>query len=375
MMTSSKTIERKMIVKWLQVGLVTLLGMVLGFMPGTTAQAYHVVHQRSSALQVGRLRVVNDRAVHNVKVPKRYQTARHPHGLNQIKSDKGTPVTFTTKYLLPYPGYRHQAWGNPQSVATTGRYLYVVYCPTAWKNRGRIVRYDLQALTAMHATPQAIQRAYTSNKALSKQVRRAVKVGPAFTTGHGQSLAYNWQKHRLYMWCDRESAPRVPTSQYGYISQISGQRLKPIHQIRFRLKQGRFAVPGGHVLTFDHTGHAYFWSRPTQSRVYIYKGTVTAKHVKFRLTHQVLRTGPGTRVQSMAYNQRTHRLYLVADDSIANLPAAKLNGKGHLTAQNVKWNRFTPRREFEGLTFARNGRAYLLSNHNPEILTSNRLNW
>ncbi|WP_341780273.1 hypothetical protein [Levilactobacillus sp. HBUAS70063] len=361
--------------KGLRVGGVVLLGVLLGMLSGITAQAYHVVRQRTSALSVGRLRVVNDRAVHYVGVPKHYQAARHPHGINRITSTKGSRVTFATKYLLPYPGYHHQAWGNPQSVASTGRYLYVIYCPTAWKNRGRLVRYDLWALAAMHATPQAIQRAYTSHARLSKQVRHAVKVGPAFVTGHGQSLAYNWRDHHLYMWCDREKAPRVPVNQFGYLSQISSRQLKPIHQIRFRFKHGRFAVPGGHVLTFDRSGNAYFWSRPTAHRVYLYKGTVTMKHVHFRLTHQILRTGPGTRVQSMAYNPRTGRLYLVADGSIANLPAAKLNGNGHLTARNVKWNRFSSRREFEGLTFAGNGRAYLLSNHQPEVLTSNRVTW
>lgn len=364
-----------MIVKGLRVGLIILLGVFLGCLPSVTVRAYHVVYQKTAALRVGRLRIVNDRAVHDIGVPKTYQAARNPHGRNQIKSTRGSRVTFTTKYLLPYPGYRHQAWGNPQSIATTGRYLYVVYCPTAWKNRGRIVRYDLRRLTALRATPAAIQHAYRATDKLSQQIRHAIKVGPVFTTGHGQSLAYNWKNRRLYMWCDRERAPRVPTSQFGYISQISGSRLKPIHQIRFRLKQGKFAVPGGHVLTFDHTGHAYFWSRPTKRHVYLYRGTVTTRHVKFRLTPQVLRTGPGTRVQGMGYNPRTRRLYLVADGSIANLPAAALKGHGHLTARNVKWNRFASRREFEGLTFARNGRAYLLSNHNPEVLTSNRVNW
>lgn len=364
-----------MVVKRLQVGLAILVGLVLGMLSGISAQATRIVHQRSSALSVGRLRTINDRAVHYMGVPKRYQHARNPHGVNQIRSTRGSRVNFTTKYLLPYPGYRHQAWGNPQSLTTDGRYLYVIYCPTAWKNRGRLVRYDLRALGASHATARALQRAYTSNGRTSRTIRRAIKVGPAFVTGHGQSLAYNWKNHHLYMWCDRESAPRVPANQYGYISQISNRQLKPTHKIRFRLKQGKFAVPGGHVLTFDKYGNAYFWTRPSTHRVYIYKGRISTKHVKFRLTHQVLRNGPGTRVQSMAYNSRTGKLYLVADGSIANLPAKKLNGQGHLTSSNVKWNRFSPQRELEGLTFARNGRAYLLSNHNPEVLTSNRTNW
>jgi len=97
--------------------------------------------------------------------------------------------------------------------------------------------------------------------------------------------------------------------------------------------------------------------------------------VKFRLTHQVLQHGPGTRVQSMGYNPRTGKLYLVSDDSIAKLPAKKLNGKGHLTKGNVTWNKFASRREFEGLAFTHNGQAYLLSNHNPEILAGNQRSW
>ncbi|NLR12673.1 hypothetical protein HEQ45_09530 [Lactobacillus sp. ZJLC29-4] len=361
-------------VKGLQVGIAMVLGILLG-MTGISAQAIPVTHQRSTALSVGRLRSINDRAVHYVGVPRKYQHARRPHGVNRVTSSHGRRVTFATKYLLPYPGYHHQAWGNPQSMTTDNRYLYVIYCPTAWKNRGRLVRYDLRKLAANHVTPRDLQRVYVTKAKKARAIKRAIKIGPAFVTGHGQSLAYNWKEHHLYMWCDRESAPRVPTSQYGYMTQISGRRLKPTRQVRCRLKQGKFAVPGGHVLTFDHSGHAYFWSRPTAHRVYLYRGTVRAHHVKFRLTHQVLRRGPGTRVQSIAYNSRTKRLYLVADDSIANLPVRKLAGRGHLTSRDIRWNRFSSRREFEGLTFARNGRAYLLSNHNPEVMISNRQNW
>jgi len=363
---------------WKQVTLFFVMGLFLGglsFLPSTSAAAYHVVHQRSSALSVGRLRAVNDSAVHYVQVPKSYRHAPNLHRGNVIKQTRGASITFKTRYLLPYPGYRHQAWGNPQSVAATGRYLYVVYCPTAWHNRGRIVRYDVSALQKLHVTPQQVQRTYRTGNGQSRAIQRAIKVGPAFVTGHGQSLAYNWHDHQLYMWCDKEKAPRVPANKDGYISQISGSQLKPIHQVRFRLKHGHFAVAGGHVLTFDKYGNAYFWTRPTTHHVYIYKGRVSSRHVKFRLTHQVLQHGPGTRVQSMGYNPRTGQLYLVADDSIAKLPAKKLNGKGHLTKHNVTWNKFSSRREFEGLAFAHNGQAYLLTNHNPEILTGNRSNW
>jgi len=345
----------------------------------TPARADIQVNQSVAALAEPKdLTALDDSLVHFVPVPSTYANAANPHGINTIASNQGSAVTFTTKYLLPVPGYQHQAWGDPQSSAVVGQYLYVVYCPTAWQNRGRIVRFDMAALTSLRATPQQVQTVYAKSpnqSALEKKIQAAIKVGPAFTTGHGQSLAYDWATQKFYMWCDRESAPRINMSQYGVLKEISATTLAPVHQIRFRLKAKTFAVPGGHVLAFDRAGHAYFWTRPDSGDVYIYQGTVRNNRVSFRLTKQILENGPGTCVQSMAYNPNNDRLYLVADDSIASLPAAKLAGSGHLTSADVKWTGFASTREFEGLTFGSDGQAYLMSNHEPEILVGNSLNW
>ncbi|WP_341780274.1 hypothetical protein [Levilactobacillus sp. HBUAS70063] len=351
-------------------------GLALATVP---AQAMTTVDQSAAALaSTGAQRPLDDAQVHFVTVPSQYAQAAHPHGINTIASDQGSAITFTTKYLLPLPGYRHQAWGDPQSMAVVGHDLYVVYCPTAWHNRGRIVRFNMSKLASLKATPHQIQDVYTIAANLSakeKQIRTAIKVGPAFVTGHGQSLAYNWRDHHLYMWCDRESAPRIPVNQYGYLQQMSATTLRPIHRLRFRLRHGDFAVPGGHVLAFDHHGRAYFWTRPASGGVYIYQGRFGRHHASFRLTNQVLTQGPGTCVQSMAFNPRNDRLYLVADDSIASLPVAKLAGRGSLTSQDVTWTHFASKREFEGLSFGADGQAYLLSNHQPEVLIGNSLNW
>lgn len=354
-----------------------ILSLGLGLAATVPAHAAATtVKQTSAALVTSkRMTTLNDRQVHYVPVPSSYADATHPQGVNTIASDRGSAVTFKTKYLLPIPGYRHQAWGDPQSSAVVGHYLYVVYCPTAWHNRGRIVRFNLQTLADLKATPRQLQMVYTNAAAQSAQemmIRSAIKVGPAFTTGHGQSLAYDWHNHQFYMWCDRESAPRVNMSQYGVLQQINATSLQPVHRIQFRLKAKHFAVPGGHVLAFDKAGHAYFWTRPRANEVYIYQGNIHRNHVSFRLTKQILAHGPGTCVQSMAYNPNNGRLYLVADDSIASLPAKKIE---HLSSGDVKWTGFASHREFEGLTFGNDGQAYLMSNHQPEILAGNSLNW
>ncbi|MFC6273968.1 hypothetical protein ACFQET_00380 [Levilactobacillus tangyuanensis] len=356
-------------------GWLVVVGVVLGMLPDVSAHALTTYHQKAWGLSIGRTRTLNDYHVHFVKSPKRYNHATRLHGNNTIRSVQGAHVNFATKILFPYPGYHNQAWGNPQSTTTNGRYLYVLYTPTAWHNRGRIVRYDLKKLDQLGASPREIQTAYTESGTIQKAVRKAVKVGPAFTTGHGQSLAYNWHDHQLYMWCDREKSAAVPTSIYGYIQQISSSKLVPHYRTRFRLRSNKGDVNGGHVLAFDKYGNAYFWSRPGGQSVRIYKGRISRHHMHFRLTHQILRRGPGTHVQSMGYNPHNGRLYLVADDSIASLPAKKLNGNGRLTKNDVKWTQFSPRREFEGLAFLPNGHALLLSNHNPEVLISDRTSW
>ena len=133
-------------------GAVLALGAGLSLTLG--AQAMPIVHQRASALASGRTRLLNDYRVKMWHQPRHYKHARHLHGRNTIRGIQGVQVTFKTAYLLPSPGYHHQAWGNPQSMATVGRYIYVVYCPTNWHNRGRVVRFDQKWLKAHHVTAQ-----------------------------------------------------------------------------------------------------------------------------------------------------------------------------------------------------------------------------
>ncbi len=79
------------------------------------------------------------------------------------------------------------------------------------------------------------------------------------------------------------------------------------------------------------------------------RATLAKKHVTFRLTRQILKHIPGTRIQSMGYNPVRKRLYLISDGSIASFSSAKLKGRGHLTNRSFDYSAFTPKREFEGL--------------------------
>ncbi|GAY72749.1 hypothetical protein [Lentilactobacillus kosonis] len=157
-----------------------------------------VYHQKSSALKKGAMRYVNNRKVKYVHVPKKYHHVDDEANQHQIIDSQGKQVTFTTRYLLPVPGKNNQHWGNPQSIAMNKhKYMYIVYCPTNLKNKGRIVRFNVKGLDSMgiRLHPEQLQRVYSKNHGqysdLQKQIQKYIKVGPIFVTGHGQSLAYN----------------------------------------------------------------------------------------------------------------------------------------------------------------------------------------
>lgn len=366
--------------KRLLAGLVSAAAGLLLMQPIGASASVKLYHQRSSALTYHRssMRKVNDSKVHYVKVPKSYAHVKTGTGINTVRSTAGSKVTFKTRFLLPLPGKAGQRWGNPQSIAISkSGYMYIVYCPTNEKNRGRIVRYDMKRLQQLGVTkkPKLLKSVYVKHNGkyslAQLNLQRAIKVGGEFDTGHGQSLAYNFKSHALYMWRDNEKSARVPTSKRGVIQHISTKTLKPDRGVSFRLSTRGLSVPGGHTLAFDKYGNAYFWSNPGVGG-YVYKGKISKHHVKFRLTSQILKKIPGTRIQSMGYNPKRGRLYLISDDSIASFPAKRLNGHGSLTNGSFRWSGLTPKREMEGLAYDGTGHGYLLCNHSPEVLMSTK---
>lgn len=339
---------------------------LLGFAGTANAASYTQKSNAITQYSSGSLRTVDNKATGFVKAGA-YAFAKNPGGSNTIASVGGNQKwTLKTEFQL---ANTHNAKGsakydmtNPQSAAYDGgHYLYVVYQPHYTKgmtNKGFVARYDMNKLKGMSL---AKQQALMDSKSGSS----AVKVGGIFTTGHGQSLAYDKKHKSLYMWRDTSmSATRTSTLQ-----RISTSSLTPNKAITFHMSSHGANVPGGHDLTFDHSGNAYYWT-VSGSKVKVYKGTIGSKTVHFRLTKQLFAHRPGTHEQAMGYNGHNGRLYLVADDSITSFPAKKLNGNGSLKASDFKYTKFNSHREFESLIFDNSGHGMLMSNRTPEILRS-----
>ena len=346
--------------------------LVLSQSLGETASA-KVHNQRYSALisHPSKMRTVNDSRVHFVSRPGRYTHMRFRSKSNRVRSVAGKKVTFNTRLLLPDPGKDNEKWENPQSIAfTKNNMMYIVYCPKAYHNQGRIVRYDLTRLQKLgvYKHPRDLRDIYVKHHGKfskrQQEIQKAVKVGGIINTGHGQTLAYNPKDNGLYMWRDNRNNSGSQTSTHPEIQQINPNSLKPEQAIRFYLRAHGTSTIGGGTLTFDQYGNAYYWAK-SGFGAYVYKGHVSMKDVKFRRTDQFLKRSPGTYEQSMGYNAKRGRLYLISDDSIASFPSKQLNGHGSLNSKSFEWSRLSPRRETEGLTFDESGYGYLLMNHNP----------
>jgi hypothetical protein len=290
--------------------------------------------------------------------------------INTISTSKSykKKVTFKTKYLLPI-NFKSPRWGNPQSMAMdheTG-YLYVLYTVKGGSNTGWVVRYDTKKLAKYKISYTQLAKATQKGKSkLDKKLEKCIKAGPKFTTGHGQSLAFNPVAREL--WEIKDTSMRVNPGSYAILQRISLSSLKPNAAIKFRLKE---TVTMGHNLTFDKDGNAYFFTYAGggefEGSLKIYKGQISEKEVRFELIPQGLRYSPGEHSQGIGYSVKKDRLVFVADGCIYSVPVSKL---GNLSRADVWQTKFKTNREFESVVFDAKGYAHLLTNRNPEIFKS-----
>ncbi|MDR1292522.1 MAG: hypothetical protein LBJ91_03890 [Clostridiales Family XIII bacterium] len=286
----------------------------------------------------------------------------------ETSQSDGKKVTFKTKYLLPI-NFKTPRWSNPQSMAmdeNTG-YLYVLYTTKADSNTGWIARYDTKKLAKNKISYKDLATAKLSgDSALEKKMRDCIKYGPQFTTGHGQSLSFNPVTKEL--WEIKDTSMSVNPGAYATVQRINKSTLKPDAAIKFRLKS---TVTMGHNLTFDSSGNAYFYtytgSGEFEDSLKIYKGWISTSAVNFELIPQGLKNSPGSHSQGIGYNPVSDRLVFVADGCISSVPVDKL---GHLSPSDVWQTKFKTNREFESVTFDKDGHAYLLTNRGPEIFRS-----
>jgi len=302
---------------------------------------------------------------------------------NTIKTKSGNKnYTFRTEYFLPTSGKKignkgdfNEYWYNCQSIAIDGKYMYILTSHGYNVKKGFIVRYDMDMLNKYKlnkgeglADLRKLGASLRDNKNLTKhqqRIKKAIKIGPVFNTGHGQSLAYNPKTKSLWMWRDDKWL-----SSTLKLMEINMKTFKPKLMYRFTINyDNNKKVNRVRNLAFDKNGNFYFNQFLSKSKGdNFFKGKIVKNKVKIELLATV-KNRPGVHAQGIAINSVTNRLYMQFDGVFYSMPINKLS-KHTLTQRDFEYTIFNTKREFEGMAFDKKGTAYLLLIRGTEVLKS-----
>ena len=300
--------------------------------------------------------------------------AETPHTMTTKAGNKKT--TMTTWMYLPNTVDTPGDMGNPQAIVVTpdGQYAYLTYLKKGSKTVCRIVRYDLKKLKELGITQSgkmddlryAFYLQYHGKELddRQKQLVGCVKFGPWAKFGHGCAFAYN-PKDKHIWFVSKTGVKKTD------LQRVNMSTLKPDLKINYKTYA---TVAYSNNLTFDKKGRFYFISYSSggwapKGTVKIYQGKINLKKKKkvtINMIMQGIRYSVSKGYQSIGYNPKKDRLYLVANSGILSMPVSKL---GKLKKKDVWSTIFKEYREFEGMAFDKSGKGYLLVNNQPEIMS------
>ena len=328
------------------------------------------------------IKVNNDNAPKFVKAPKIYSNSKKH---TKIKTKKGKKYKFYTKYFLPVTWKKGgknggmEYWYNCQSIAISGKYMYILTSSGYNKDKGFIIRYDTSVLNKYSNGKNKhilknIGTKMKNGKHLTKKqkrIKKAIKIGSVFNIGHGQSLSYNPKKKSLWMWQDKSKSK----SHNLKLMKINMKTFKPSKIYKFKAKLNGKYLTTINNLNFDKDGAFYFdknlKTKHNSLSTRIFCGKIHNNQIEIKLL-AVITKRPGTYPQSIAVNKKNNRLYLVSDGAIYSMPISKLCD-GTLTKNDFFYSVFSTKREFEGISFDNKGHAYLLILRGTEVLKSNQI--
>jgi len=301
---------------------------------------------------------------------------------NTIRTKGGNKnYTFKTEYFLPVSGKKvpntgryHEYWYNCQSIVIEGKYMYILTTHGYNVKKGFIVRYDMDMLNKYKLNKgknlnrlRKLGADLRDGENLTKtqqRIRKAIKIGPVFNTGHGQSLAYNKKTKSLWMWQDDKWLS--PTLK---LMKINMKTLKPSSMFRFSVSHNNKKINRVRNLVFDKNGDFYFHQLIPKSRQdRIFKGKFVNNKIEIKLLATV-KNRPGWYAQAFSLNQVTNRLYMAFDGVFYSIPVAKLDNYT-LKKKDFRYTILNTKRETQGMCFDEQGNTYLLLIRGTEVLKS-----
>lgn len=350
-----------------------------------------IKNNSSESSKKGPIFINNDNCPDFVKATKNYDISplfESTNGLETAKNviettDGNRNYTFETEYFLPmnWRGVKdtgtNEYWYNCQAISIQGKYMYVLTSSGHDLNKGFIVRYDMDILnkynisTNNSSSMRDLGYDLEYNNYLTKNqkaIKKAIKVGPIFNTGHGQSLSYNSKDNSMWMWQDDGSNKSIR------LMSIDMDKLKPNKTYNLSVNYKNHKIKQFRNLAFDKDGNFYadYTKKSTKNSngsSLIFKGKVL-NDTSVKIEHLgTVKNRPGTYSQSLAINPTTNRMYLVSDGAFYTVPVDELNNKT-VSKDDFHYSIFDTNREFEGVSFDDEGNSYLLALRGTEVLKS-----
>lgn len=371
----------------LVLGILILLILSASIVSATTIKLDNINVDSKKAIKIN-----NSNAPKFVSAPKVYsQSSKYSKTKgfeikkSTIKTKVGKKYTFITKYFLPMSwknggkNGKTEYWYNCQSLVVKGKYIYVYTSAGYGSSKGFIIRYDTKILDKYNKGKDLYKlrklgtcmRKGIKLTEEQKKIKKGIKIGKIFIGGHGQSLTYDPKSKSLWMWQDNNYK-----STSLKLIKIGAKTLKPYLIYKFKANfKGKY-LTAFHNLAFDKNGNFYTdktikTKKNPLGSSYIFSGKLIDNKIQMKLL-TIIKNRPGTYSQSLAINQKNNRLYLVLDGVIYSIPLNKLIN-GNLNLNNFYYTVFATKREFEGISFDKQGRAYLFILRGSEILKSNQI--
>lgn len=199
-------------------------------------------------------------------------------------------------------------------------------------------------------------------------IAQTAQLSPEVDIGHGQTLAFNPQNKHIYLAEDNTLTDLKSRDDNNTVLEMDPNTLKPIREYNFKMYHGDSANLQLHTLTFDKDGNAY-WGRKYGKGYILFYGRLDENGVSFAASQNMVGNRGGSTNQGMSYNPQNDRVYFVSDDILTSIPAEKVRNS-NFTADDIHYQAFDSKREFESLTFDQDGYGYLLALWPPELMQS-----
>ncbi|AQW20789.1 hypothetical protein PL11_002100 [Lentilactobacillus curieae] len=203
-------------------------------------------------------------------------------------------------------------------------------------------------------------------------IAQTAQLSPQVDIGHGQTLTFNPQNQHLYL-AEDNTLSDLKTDQDNVVMEMDPNTLKPIRQYKFKMLHNKGSKTSNlqlHTLAFDNDGNAY-WGRKFGDGYMFFYGRLDEDSVKFSAGSSYVGNRGGDANQFVSVNPANGRLYFVSDDILTSVPASKVRS-GDFSADDIHYQAFNSKREFEGLAFDQEGYGYLLALWPPELMVSSK---